>query len=930
MANYLSKPIETLPPTSSINTQLIAQVQGVKQGQYNLAKQQINQTLDAFENLKVLGDHNQAYIEAKLTDLRAKLDNSAYKDLSDINLSDNLKSQIKTAAKDPFIVDAIANTAKFNNFQQQLAQLKEKKPELYNDANYAYAIWKGGVQDYIDGKSNGIGNLNYTNYVDLPEEHLKRLKTLKDIKGKRVIQQRDNKGTTIEKSIDGLDEDDIRNYFGSTITSQEMEQMKINGWAKYGQNPQEAQKLVSGYYNETLSKINSKIELAEAELKVSKTPTEKEAIQNKIDALKESKLDTETNIKNIKNTPIDLLTLQLEKSSYLNGLAEVAKAEWSLEIKKDEAWYASKQLELDYEEMQMKREKHALEMSKLGLENKKLQSELGLTPDGEVDHKISQSSREGDTDVIQTVDDVHNTAYKEILDKASAILSKDSPQSDYFKALLKSRGLDENLNWINKENANKYSKASTINEVFKDNKLSKAFPQESIDVSTAYARKQKASEDKIKIERDGLMEEYNADKEDYLDTLFSSYKLASSVNFIKAFDTFSKEYKNITSKDISKEGLDLEFGTSFLGSVDKYKNEIRKALDSDKSKIRVFSNLMDKLTEQAKSNRFKNTIILGNTLSENAKDKIVQKSKDYASNNYLSTMTSYNTINIANTNTIKDIVSLTNTSQYAEDSDKFDTKDLPVSVYRGTRTIVRNGKEAQVTGVWVEQRLDTKSVGTGSNKREVPNLAKAFFEKGDAGYEKLNNIINIEQDKKVGYNVNSKNVVFEASRPTNYSVKQYDGISSKGRIDDVELLNNYGNSLKTIDGSPFFKHLQIPANAVDDLAIKSTLTSALKPLYGGEKAKEFALKITSPDIMSNFLVTPKVEDGQLSISISNSKLKDAQGHIYSYSIPTGSSNVNPNLIYIQKTFPQAIVTEMILDNIDKMRKEIKDPIEIFN
>ena len=69
---------------------------------------------------------------------------------------------------------------------------------------------------------------------------------------------------------------------------------------------------------------------------------------------------------------------------------------------------------------------------------------------------------------------------------------------------------------------------------------------------------------------------------------------------------------------------------------------------------------------------------------------------------------------------------------------------------------------------------------------------------------------------------------------------------------------------------------------------------------------------------------------QLSISISNSKLKDAQGHIYSYSLPTGSSNVNPNLIYIQKTFPQAIVTEMILDNIDKMRKEIKDPIEIFN
>jgi hypothetical protein len=266
MANYLSKPIETLEPMKPINTQLVGQVLAAKQGQYNLAKQQINQTLDAFENLKVLRGQDQAYIEAKLTDLRAKLDNSAYKDLSDINLSDNLMSQIKTAAKDPFIVDAIANTAKFNNFQQQLAQLKEKKPELYNDANYAYAMWKGGVQDYIDGKSNGIGNLSYTNYTDLTEEHLKKLKTIKDLKGKRFIEQADGQGRIYRKEIDGLTDVEIQNYFGSILTSQELEQMKINGWAKYGQNPQEAQKLVSGYYNEKISWIDDQLKINQAKL----------------------------------------------------------------------------------------------------------------------------------------------------------------------------------------------------------------------------------------------------------------------------------------------------------------------------------------------------------------------------------------------------------------------------------------------------------------------------------------------------------------------------------------------------------------------------------------------------------------------------------------------------------------------------------------
>ena len=233
MANYLSQKIETLEPMKPINTQLVGQVLAAKQGQYNLAKQQINQTLDAFENLKVLREQDQAYIEAKLTDLRAKLDNSAYKDLSDINLSDNLMSQIKTAAKDPFIVDAMANTAKFNNFQQQLAQLKEKKPELYNDANYAYAMWKGGVQDYIDGKSNGIGELNYINYTDYNKEVSDTLVEFEKMNDDEVIQLPDpnNPGQLIKVTKKGLSPEQIRQIATNSISQSGKGQMQIDAWA---------------------------------------------------------------------------------------------------------------------------------------------------------------------------------------------------------------------------------------------------------------------------------------------------------------------------------------------------------------------------------------------------------------------------------------------------------------------------------------------------------------------------------------------------------------------------------------------------------------------------------------------------------------------------------------------------------------------------
>ena len=60
MANYLSTPIETLPPSSSLNTTLIAQVQGAKQGQYNLAKQQINQPRSQPERHSGYAEHRRA------------------------------------------------------------------------------------------------------------------------------------------------------------------------------------------------------------------------------------------------------------------------------------------------------------------------------------------------------------------------------------------------------------------------------------------------------------------------------------------------------------------------------------------------------------------------------------------------------------------------------------------------------------------------------------------------------------------------------------------------------------------------------------------------------------------------------------------------------------------------------------------------------
>jgi hypothetical protein len=127
----------------------------------------------------------------------------------------------------------MANTAKFNNFQQQLAQLKEKKPELYNDANYAYAMWKGGVQDYIDGKSNGIGNLSYTNYTDYNKEVSDTLIEFEKMNDDEVVQIQDpnNPGALIEITKKGLSPEQIKQIAQNSISASGRGQMQIDAWA---------------------------------------------------------------------------------------------------------------------------------------------------------------------------------------------------------------------------------------------------------------------------------------------------------------------------------------------------------------------------------------------------------------------------------------------------------------------------------------------------------------------------------------------------------------------------------------------------------------------------------------------------------------------------------------------------------------------------
>lgn len=920
MASYLSQKIETLPPSSSVNVELIAQVQGAKQGQYNLAKTQINQTLDAFENLKVLRPQDQEYIQSKLTDLKSKLDASTYKDLSDINLSDSLMSQIKTAAKDPFIVDAMANTAKFANFQQQLANMKEKKPELYNDANYSYAIWKGGVQEYLEGKSNGIGNLNYTPYTDLSEEHLKKLKNIKELKGKRFIETPDGQGGMVRKEIEGLTENEIRGYFGSILTSQELEQMKINGWAKYGQNPQQTQQLVSGYYNENIKQIDNRLEEAQAKLKLNLSPSEEEQVKATIEGLKEEKQNYSDRLSSIDKIPVDMLSLELEKSSYLNGLSEIAKSEWNISYKADDVYWKQRDMEVKMEELQMKREKHALELAKL-------QKETGLNTDGSVNADVSVSSREATTDEVTTLESSLNERYNEILLTAKQLVAETTPEAEYFKARLKAHGLNTNMEWIDPVKSGSYSKAQTIEKILSDDKLKEEFPDAYMKVSRANREKNAIARDIITVEKDAYLETFNKNSDKYIDGL-------------------RRMNDELSSSWIDRDIIATEGGKELHDNINSFIKEaggwgnLKTYLTTNPNKLRTFAKLTKQADETYKgmlpilktSFSFINPAYLPTAFSstdvnleEDAKEVVQKKMSDYSKSGKVTTFTAHNAITIGNPTVSNDIIKTITSEQYINSDANFNLKDLPsITVYKGTRPTPEG--DGVVSGIWIEQFQG--SMGSGKNQKN--KYARAFIEKGDTAYAKISEIVDIEQEKARGYNVTDPNITFRTSSPKKYSLSDRGGFEkSAERTNAISLVNSYNANLGGVVAT-----VPTPANYIDDHEIKKTYSQILTNVYGVEKTKEFTNYITSE--LPNFEVTPITEKqwvngnkiSQLSVKIVNRNIKDSNNKSFQINIPTGASIVDDKLIYMIDTFPQIFIADAIMRKIQTEKPtELR---EIFN
>lgn len=200
------------------------------EGRYNQNKAQIQQVLDAYGSIDLLRDEDKQYLAGKLNDITHEINQSGNRNLAKSYVAQNIFSKVKTVAQDAVVLDAMESTSKYNNFVKQVQETKEKKPELYNDANYNFALYEGGFNDYMQGKTNKIGILNYTPFKDVQKKLNDEIYKIEQLSKEQTIQYRDGQGNIQEVKKQMLTPDEVRQIAASNLNNDDFKQIEINGW----------------------------------------------------------------------------------------------------------------------------------------------------------------------------------------------------------------------------------------------------------------------------------------------------------------------------------------------------------------------------------------------------------------------------------------------------------------------------------------------------------------------------------------------------------------------------------------------------------------------------------------------------------------------------------------------------------------------------
>lgn len=260
-----------------------------KQQRYDEGVQKIQESIDNIAGLDVVRDVDKQYLQSKLNQLGGQLSMVAGGDFSNFQLVNSVNGMTNQIAKDPNVLNAVSNAAKYRKDLETVAKLQQEGK--WADSNQ-YAFNKD-ANAWFQGGLDASYSANTSPYVDTTKEATDIVKAMaKDYTTEDVVFDYNEAGQIVgvrdaltRTKIEGITPQKIQTALKTGLSPQAWRQLSIDGQYKYSSvSPNAFVNDVNSSYQKRFAEITSKREMYENMLP-SVTVAEQTRLGNRIKEL---------------------------------------------------------------------------------------------------------------------------------------------------------------------------------------------------------------------------------------------------------------------------------------------------------------------------------------------------------------------------------------------------------------------------------------------------------------------------------------------------------------------------------------------------------------------------------------------------------------------------------------------------------------------
>jgi hypothetical protein len=870
MSSFLSTAYSDTELQNNFNPNLAAKVLAVKQNKYDVNKAQIEQTLAAYKNqIKGLRDSDNEYIAASLKQVESVINGYGNKDYSLTSTKDTLLGNLRNVTEDPIIRSAILNRAKYDQANAEIAEKKKKNDGSYSDVNYSYMLEKGGFNAYMKGEAKDLGNLQYSNYVDVTKSALEKVKSFKELRGDETIDipRTDIDGVRrIEKrTIKGLSSSEIFAYMPQILSPEESKQLQINGWSKYqGEKGLElAKETFNSYTKQVQSNLDENILKYEVDYN-NKNLTQED--RNKAFKDKTAEEDKKTqyteSFESIDQNSVESIGGFLETVNWKTNFSQMAGAKASVSYDTDTAYYAAANLEIAQQEEARKVERQPYELAKL-------RQESGVNGNFVSPTGVSLSAVDP-----EQVDDTqpYDSLLKDFKSQSNNIVAT-------ANAVLNGGGIDDNTKEsynLNYNDAIKkgFAPATAAKMAFSRSGMSNLFPEQYANILDEYVRRNDMA-NVIREADNQILTVFNRNPDKYIDSLKKAVNLAQVAG---QSDMFA-DVENLGEDALKKANA----AQAFIDNNGGW-NNIKENLLKNPKLIPQFEGHLETLKQrkESASNIFLNPTLRAISISSLKEDSLSERNEAVVKKG----QGIVNTASVATVSDPKLAESIINAIPQEDGKVPFDSKQG--ITYRktpaGNFQVIQSGAKEGIKGIF----------GTSRTYEIKPS---------DDLFKVLNSLTLLEtQRRQVSANT--------YTTPINNENIQYLDKQQKGTIKASSYINNnLGATLESKVNPGFF---------LTEATTNEVYKERLKGIIAEDKIDSLT-SLMAIDTYNKFSVLATPTQGQWTISV---ELKKGGASLLLKEAETGKNSMDKQLLMFVKQYPQIMVGEALLEYLQENPKEI--------